>query len=216
MYDPTHGRFLSEDPMNFAAGDADLSRYVGNNPANYVDPSGLLASPLQQAIDYIKGNFNGMGLCNDILNSILDAQKNNKIKFSDTDVNGIKIFAGNYSYRDDTIRISTKYQADPLGIAFTLIHEATHRVLSKCYPKAKPSQYEEYLAYAYETLFYQKNFKDSPLPKYNDLMGPNWTIDPDSLWKLTQTNYPKLPVIDPNLKPPAALPPGVKLPVNLR
>jgi RHS repeat-associated protein len=40
-YDPHTGRFLSEDPLGFAAGDTNLSRYVFNSPANYTDPTGL-------------------------------------------------------------------------------------------------------------------------------------------------------------------------------
>jgi RHS repeat-associated protein len=40
-YDPSVGRWLSEDPLGFAAGDANLYRYVGNSPANVTDPSGL-------------------------------------------------------------------------------------------------------------------------------------------------------------------------------
>ena len=39
-YDPQLGRFISEDPIGFAAGDANLSRYVGNSTPNAVDPSG--------------------------------------------------------------------------------------------------------------------------------------------------------------------------------
>ena len=30
-YDPASGRFLSEDPLGFAAGDTNLYRYVGNH-----------------------------------------------------------------------------------------------------------------------------------------------------------------------------------------
>ena len=41
-YDPTTGRWLSEDPIGFAAGDTNFSRYVGNDPVHYVDPTGLL------------------------------------------------------------------------------------------------------------------------------------------------------------------------------
>jgi RHS repeat-associated protein len=41
-YDPAVGRWISEDPIGFAAGDANLSRYVGNDTTNDVDPSGLL------------------------------------------------------------------------------------------------------------------------------------------------------------------------------
>ncbi len=40
-YDPVVGRFLSVDPIGFAAGDPNLYRYVGNGPADSVDPSGL-------------------------------------------------------------------------------------------------------------------------------------------------------------------------------
>jgi RHS repeat-associated protein len=40
-YDATIGRWMSEDPIGFAGGDANLSRYVGNGPTNAIDPSGL-------------------------------------------------------------------------------------------------------------------------------------------------------------------------------
>jgi RHS repeat-associated protein len=40
-YDPATGRWISEDPIGFAGGDANLARYVGNGPTYYVDPSGL-------------------------------------------------------------------------------------------------------------------------------------------------------------------------------
>ena len=40
-YDPQSGRFLSEDPIGFEAGDQNLYRYVFNNPINLADPSGL-------------------------------------------------------------------------------------------------------------------------------------------------------------------------------
>ena len=39
-YDPEVGRFISEDPIGFAGGDINLYGYVGNNPQNFVDPSG--------------------------------------------------------------------------------------------------------------------------------------------------------------------------------
>lgn len=42
-YDPTIGRFISEDPIAFEGGDANLYRYVGNSSTNYADPSGLVA-----------------------------------------------------------------------------------------------------------------------------------------------------------------------------
>ncbi len=39
-YDPTIGRFLSEDVVGFLSGDFNWYRYVGNNPINYIDPEG--------------------------------------------------------------------------------------------------------------------------------------------------------------------------------
>ena len=41
-YDSNLGRFISEDPLRFDAGDANLFRYVGNSPTNGTDPSGKL------------------------------------------------------------------------------------------------------------------------------------------------------------------------------
>jgi RHS repeat-associated protein len=38
-YDPNVGRFISLDPTGFAGGDANLYRYVTNDPANFVDPT---------------------------------------------------------------------------------------------------------------------------------------------------------------------------------
>ncbi|MEG4465002.1 FG-GAP-like repeat-containing protein [Microcoleus sp. D3_18cC1] len=41
-YDPQVGRFISEDTIGFAGGDANLYRYVGNSSTNYTDPTGEL------------------------------------------------------------------------------------------------------------------------------------------------------------------------------
>ena len=41
-YDSRTGAFIGQDPIGFAAGDANLYRYVGNSPTNFSDPSGLL------------------------------------------------------------------------------------------------------------------------------------------------------------------------------
>jgi RHS repeat-associated protein len=39
-YDPVRSRFLSDDPIGFAGGDPNLYAYVGNDPLNFVDPTG--------------------------------------------------------------------------------------------------------------------------------------------------------------------------------
>ncbi len=45
-YDPMQARFISQDPIEFLAGDTNFYRYVGNDPLNFVDPSGLACVPL--------------------------------------------------------------------------------------------------------------------------------------------------------------------------
>ena len=40
-YDPSIGRWLSEDPIGLAAGDENPYRYVGNMPTEFSDPRGL-------------------------------------------------------------------------------------------------------------------------------------------------------------------------------
>ncbi|MBY0516991.1 MAG: RHS repeat-associated core domain-containing protein, partial [Bacteriovoracaceae bacterium] len=61
-YDPSTGRFISEDPIGFAGGDYNLYRYVGNNPVKDIDPLGKTimsasdrlggTSPVQGHSDY--------------------------------------------------------------------------------------------------------------------------------------------------------------------
>ena len=41
-YDAATGRFLSQDPLGFGAGDTNLYRYVFNNPIGLTDPSGQI------------------------------------------------------------------------------------------------------------------------------------------------------------------------------
>ncbi|MBM4089993.1 MAG: RHS repeat-associated core domain-containing protein [Planctomycetes bacterium] len=61
-YDPLTGRFISEDPIGFAAGDVNVNRYVGNEPTGHVDPSGLAEGhhwiPLQVAYElFLEGKI---------------------------------------------------------------------------------------------------------------------------------------------------------------
>jgi len=53
FYDPKAGRFISKDPIGFNGGDVNLYRYVGSNPINNTDPTGLIVQkcfrPLRNA-----------------------------------------------------------------------------------------------------------------------------------------------------------------------
>jgi RHS repeat-associated protein len=53
-YSPDQKRFISEDPLGFGGGDSNLQAYVGNNPINATDPSGLITA-------FIPGAFGDTG-----------------------------------------------------------------------------------------------------------------------------------------------------------
>ena len=56
-YDPSLGRFLSEDPSGFDGGDLNLTRYVGNSPWNYSDPSGMVRVSPTSAVFGSSGTY---------------------------------------------------------------------------------------------------------------------------------------------------------------
>jgi RHS repeat-associated protein len=49
-YSPTLQRFISEDPLGFGGGDANLYAYVGNDPINATDPSGQFIEVVGQCL----------------------------------------------------------------------------------------------------------------------------------------------------------------------
>jgi RHS repeat-associated protein len=57
LYDASVGRWLTEDPSGFSAGDANLYRYVGNNPYNNTDPTGLCGQNLWNGISSVASNL---------------------------------------------------------------------------------------------------------------------------------------------------------------
>ena len=61
-YDPRLGRFLTRDPLGFAAGDPNLYRYVHNDPFDAIDPTGLLAS---QRTGDCGDPLRGLAICRD-------------------------------------------------------------------------------------------------------------------------------------------------------
>lgn len=82
MFDSTIGRFLSEDPLGFLAGDTNLARYVGNHPTYAIDPDGLAET---KPLNGTKENrYTGLGewelstdeKADEILRLLLDPEKN--------------------------------------------------------------------------------------------------------------------------------------------
>jgi RHS repeat-associated protein len=59
-YSPRLQRFVSEDPLGFAAGDANLYGYVGNAPTMWVDPLGL--DRMDRFLDGLQTALDGVGL----------------------------------------------------------------------------------------------------------------------------------------------------------
>ena len=57
-YDPSIGRFLSEDSLGFSSGDFNLYRYALNNPVNFIDPYGFKpGDKFDSAADAVKDAF---------------------------------------------------------------------------------------------------------------------------------------------------------------
>ncbi len=50
-HDTTVGRWISEDPIEFEAGDTNLARFVGNAPTNFTDATGLQGKPPREPIE---------------------------------------------------------------------------------------------------------------------------------------------------------------------
>jgi RHS repeat-associated protein len=79
-YDADTGRWTSKDPILFAGGDANLMVYAGNDPVNFVDPSGLSEQDVNNFQNEFTNIVNGMnsnglrrpgsGLANGILNNL--------------------------------------------------------------------------------------------------------------------------------------------------
>ncbi|MFO7902876.1 MAG: RHS repeat-associated core domain-containing protein [Pirellulaceae bacterium] len=59
-YDPRIGQFISEDPAGFEAGDANLRRYVENDPTNQVDPTGMYGEDVHFYFNYYLARYLGL------------------------------------------------------------------------------------------------------------------------------------------------------------
>lgn len=78
-YDAETGRWISNDPIAFEAGDANPYRYVGNGPTNYTDPSGLrmetgtaqqIEQQIEQLIEQLNEEQSQFSTCEDRMDQI--------------------------------------------------------------------------------------------------------------------------------------------------
>ena len=100
-YDPSMGRFLSEDPLGLAGGDLTLYSYAGNNPVVFVDPSGLCASSGGSQNTLRNNLANGLYFLSDVTNDIS--------KYTGIAGTGSLIISGG---------LSTPYSTIPLAASF--------------------------------------------------------------------------------------------------
>lgn len=61
MFDPTVGSWMCEDPLGIDAGDPNFRRYVGNDPVNATDPSGLVV------IENPKNDYDGTVFLDEVI-----------------------------------------------------------------------------------------------------------------------------------------------------
>jgi RHS repeat-associated protein len=74
-YGSATGRFVSQDPMGLAAGDADLYRYAANGPTDATDPTGLLAMDASDALLLGAGGLAGTAGAMDLDATLADPAK---------------------------------------------------------------------------------------------------------------------------------------------
>jgi RHS repeat-associated protein len=61
-YDPATGKWISEDPIGFSAGDANLCRYVENTPISHTDPTGKKIVLDMDVLDRFRDDYGFTGL----------------------------------------------------------------------------------------------------------------------------------------------------------
>jgi RHS repeat-associated protein len=90
-YSPTYQRFVSQDPIGFAGGDANLYGYVGNQPADLSDPLGLWTA----AVGWTFGGGTGWGGGSVTLGFAID--DSGHVAFFGTGAGGAGLGANEYS-----------------------------------------------------------------------------------------------------------------------
>ncbi|WP_431264066.1 RHS repeat-associated core domain-containing protein [Roseateles chitinivorans] len=71
-YNPTIGRFISEDPIGWASGQSSAYAYVGGNPLSYVDPTGLSVASM---VSDLTGGCSSNSFVEDVVNNFVDVEE---------------------------------------------------------------------------------------------------------------------------------------------
>jgi RHS repeat-associated protein len=83
-YDAIVGRFIGEDPIGFSAGDANLYRYVSNEPTWFVDPFGLAQGMHDGEYNTLDRLCDSSKDCNKLLDAI--ERIKDSISFRESDI----------------------------------------------------------------------------------------------------------------------------------
>lgn len=116
-YNPLIGRWTSKDPILFGGGDTNLYRYVGNDPVNFIDPSGL------EKLYIIYWHFYGPFWHSEVL---LEDNSGTQTLISSAryrGLNNVHVFMPKEGY------LSTKRHLNPIEISTTQYNNALKRGL---------------------------------------------------------------------------------------
>jgi hypothetical protein len=124
-YDPTVGRWVSEDPIGFAGGDTNVIRYVHNSPMLYSDPFGLAAFTKPQRDLYqlivLSESFANLlethpELANKLLDAFVDAIDKLDANLAEAllkEIDTIYVYPDRGTLRDGIMRNSGKLLSEP-------------------------------------------------------------------------------------------------------
>lgn len=100
-YDPETGRFLSEDPLAFRSGTANFYAYVGDDPVNGLDPSGLRTQVCCRPLRGFLGRLSGKNHCYVLITSDDDQLQFHTYGLHREDANNVKYPGGAQPVMDD-------------------------------------------------------------------------------------------------------------------
>ena len=117
-YDPTNGRFVTEDP---ARDGENWYVYAGNNPVNFVDPDGKVSEALakrriRDSAQYIVSAANEYGVNPGILAAVIYAEQVLNVTYTENIEDAAQAFLGaNCSVGIAQVRISTAKRIEDAG-----------------------------------------------------------------------------------------------------